>query len=165
MPHTRRRLLELVAAGGASLAGCLGGGGGGGGPPSTPSPTATASSTPSPSPPPTPSATGTPSEAVVLLRSDDTFDPVRLEVPTGTTVTWQNTESGYYADHTVTAATFHDAATSWEFDVELGGGETASHTFESPGVYEYECTIHGRDQMCGAVLVGGATLDGSLPCE
>jgi hypothetical protein len=45
------------------------------------------------------------------------------------------------------------------------GGETTSYTFESAGVYEYYCSIHGQGRMCGVVLVGGATKPGPLPCE
>lgn len=93
------------------------------------------------------------------------FEPVRLEVPTGTTVTWENEASGAYSTHTVTSATFHDGAADWSLDDRLSSGDSTDHTFDSSGVYEYTCTIHGESAMCGAVLVGDATLDGSLPCK
>lgn len=92
-----------------------------------------------------------------------TFDPVRLDVETGTTVVWENEDS---YGHTVVSDQFHDVAESWDFESDtLGGADTTSYTFDSSGVYEYYCDIHGRAQMCGAILVGGATLDQDLPCE
>lgn len=114
---------------------------------------------------PTETQTSTLSGQGVKSTDTNTFDPIRLEVATGTTVTWQNTARGMYSTHTVTAAQFHDVAASWEMDVTLGSGETASHTFGEAGVYEYNCKIHGKHTMCGVVLVGDATLNASLPCE
>ncbi|MFB6303146.1 MAG: plastocyanin/azurin family copper-binding protein [Haloferacaceae archaeon] len=94
---------------------------------------------------------------------DTSFDPVRLSVAPGTTVEWINRDG--YA-HDVTSAQFHDTATSWDYESgDLGQGETATHTFEESGVYEYYCTIHGETRMCGAVLVGDVSLDKDLPCE
>ncbi|WP_435062775.1 cupredoxin domain-containing protein [Halobaculum sp. EA56] len=93
------------------------------------------------------------------------YQPVRLSVPVGTTVTWTNQASGAYATHTVTSARFHETAASWSLDARLGSGDSTDHTFDSPGVYEYYCTIHGESTMCGAVLVGDATLESNLPCE
>lgn len=93
---------------------------------------------------------------------DTSFQPLRTSVDPGTTVEWTNEDS---FGHDVTAAQFHDAAAAWDFAVDVGPGESATHTFDSAGVYEYACTIHGRSSMCGAVLVGDASLDKSLPCE
>lgn len=94
---------------------------------------------------------------------DTAFDPVRLSVAPGTTVEWVNKDS---FGHDVTSATFHDVATDWDMSAPLSGsGGTASHTFSDAGVYEYYCTIHGTDTMCGAVLVGDVSLDQDLPCE
>jgi len=94
---------------------------------------------------------------------DTAFHPVRTSVEAGTTVTWTNEDS---YGHTVAAATLTDGATQWSFETgTLNNGDTATHTFDQKGVYEYYCTIHGKDTMCGAILVGGASLDASLPCE
>lgn len=90
-----------------------------------------------------------------------TFQTLKAEVDTGTTVKWVN-EDGF--EHTVTSAQFHDKAKSWNFDKKVPGGGRVRHTFDARGVYEYYCTIHGKSTMCGAVLVGGAMLDKSLPC-
>lgn len=186
MPPTRRRLLQTVLAGATTglIAGCAGDGDDGGGPTSTATeprttsaPTSTSQTTPEPT-----SATGTTAEptatdtaeptTTTAEMTDDgqtvamtasTFSPVRLEVPTGTTVVWEN-EDNY--GHTIVDAQFHDVAESWSFQSgTVGGGGSASYTFDSAGVYEYYCDIHGRSQMCGAILVGGATLDEDLPCE
>ncbi|MFB6217674.1 MAG: plastocyanin/azurin family copper-binding protein [Halobacteriaceae archaeon] len=56
-------------------------------------------------------------------------------------------------------------AERWSMDATVESGETVSHTFDSAGVYEYYCTIHGSGTMCGVVLVGDVTYDGSLPCQ
>ena len=91
------------------------------------------------------------------------FDPRRVSVEPGEAVEWTSEES---AAHDVTADQFSDQAESWEFTASLSEGDTARYTFESAGVYEYYCTIHGETSMCGAVLVGDASLsEGALPCE
>lgn len=126
--------------------------------PSAPeSPTSTLTPTSSP----TAAATDTP-ETVTVTLDGIAFDPIRMKVPTGATVRWVNEDS---FGHDVTAAEFHDAATSWDMATSLGADDSVSHTFDEPGVYEYVCTIHGESSMCGVVLVGGATLGPSLPCE
>ncbi|MFB6112483.1 MAG: plastocyanin/azurin family copper-binding protein [Halodesulfurarchaeum sp.] len=94
--------------------------------------------------------------------ADTSFDPVRLSVEPGTTVTWSNTDP---YGHDVTSAQFHDSATDWSFSRTLPPGGTVSHTFDSSGVYEYYCTVHGRSTMCGVVMVGDVSLEKSLPCE
>ncbi|MFB6268076.1 MAG: plastocyanin/azurin family copper-binding protein [Halodesulfurarchaeum sp.] len=71
------------------------------------------------------------------------FDPARLSVAPGTTVKWVNTDS---FGHDVTSAQFHESAASWDYSAQLsGGGGTATHTFQDPGVYEYYCTIKRGD--------------------
>lgn len=90
------------------------------------------------------------------------FDPVRLEIDPGTTVEWVNEDS---FGHDVVSTQFNDAAEQWDFETDVGSGQSASYTFESAGVYEYYCSIHGETSMCGAVVVGDASLGGSLPCE
>lgn len=90
------------------------------------------------------------------------FQPTTATVETGATVQWTNRDS--FA-HDVTAAQFHDAAADWDLAVDVAPDESATHTFDSAGVYEYTCTIHGKSSMCGVVLVGDASLDAALPCE
>lgn len=90
------------------------------------------------------------------------FDPRRLSVAPGTTVEWTNEDP---TSHDVTSAQFHDAAEQWDLEADLSAGSRTSYTFESEGIYEYYCTIHGDDSMCGVVLVGEASLEADLPCE
>jgi len=57
-----------------------------------------------------------------------------LSIPVGTTVTWTNDDPGMV--HSVTAV-------DGSFDSGLfATGETFSHTFDSPGDFEYFCTPH-----------------------
>ncbi len=104
---------------------------------------------------------GTQGETTIIMRQT-AFQPSKADVEAGATVEWVNEDS---FPHTVTSAQVHDTAASWQFDERVSGGGTVTHTFEDPGVYEYYCTIHGKESMCGAVLVGDAALDASLPCD
>lgn len=144
MPPSRRRFIQLATASGIALAGCTGGDADGGG--------ATATQTPTP----------TGDSGTVVSMVNTSFDPVRASVDPGGTVEWVN-EDG--VAHDVTAAQFHDAAADWELSTDVPAGERTSHTFEASGVYQYYCSIHEKGAMCGAVLVGDASLDASLPCE
>ncbi len=91
------------------------------------------------------------------------FSPVRASVTPGEAVEWTNAES---VGHDVTADRFTEQAADWTFAESLSGGESTTYTFETAGVYEYQCTVHGADAMCGAVLVGDVSLpEGALPCE
>jgi plastocyanin len=187
--RTRRRLLRLGGAAlAAALAGCAGGDGGATTtdaatspdtetatatptpePTATESPTATAtptaSETPTTTATPTPGPTATPvdvSDGGITIADFD-FSPLVASVPSGTTVEWTN-EDG--VAHNVVAAQFDDGATSWSYrSGNIGSGGTASYTFDSAGAYEYYCSIHGQNAMCGVVLVDGAAKPGPLPCE
>lgn len=132
----RRRFLTVAVATTPLVAGCTGDGGTG----------------------------GTPADGahVTISMKNTTFQTLKAEVATGATVEWVN-DDGY--PHTVTAAQFHDVAKTWSFDEKVAGGERVTYTFDAEGVYEYYCTIHGKSTMCGAVLVGGASLGASLPCS
>lgn len=71
------------------------------------------------------------------------FVPTRLSVPTGTTVIWQNKDT---ADHRVVSVQFHNTATDWQFRSQsLRSGDSIVYTFDSEGVYEYSCRIHGKE--------------------
>ncbi|MFB6111660.1 MAG: plastocyanin/azurin family copper-binding protein [Halobacteriaceae archaeon] len=167
---SRRRLLfglgSVVAFG--TFAGCSGGDGADDPTTTTGSTTSTTASTSIEAEPTTSTETMTSTatagaDETTVSMANSAFDPVRTEVPEGTTVIWTNDDS---YGHTVVSAQFHDVAEAWEYDSgTIDGGETAQYTFEEAGVYEYYCSIHGRSTMCGAVLVGGATLDAQLPCE
>jgi plastocyanin len=102
-----------------------------------------------------------PSEVTVDL-ANSSFDPIEARVAVGGTVEWVN-QDGY--NHDVTSAQYSDGAENWDYSESLGGGESVSRTFDSAGVYEYYCTIHGQAIMCGVVVVGDTSYDGNLPCE
>jgi plastocyanin len=73
---------------------------------------------------------------------DFRFEPVRIQIPTGTTISWENQGSTI---HTVTA---QDGA----FDSgDLAAGQTFSYTFDTPGSYIYVCSPH--PWMVGQVQV------------
>jgi len=77
------------------------------------------------------------------------FDPDRLDVLVGTTVTWKNDD---HTNHTATAE--NDAFASGY----IPPGGTYSFTFTKEGRYEFRCTIHR--QMRGEVDVFGLVLSG-----
>ena len=77
------------------------------------------------------------------------FDPDRLDVLVGTTVTWKNDDS---MNHTATAE--NDAFASGY----IPPGGAFSFTFTKEGRYEFRCTIHR--QMRGEVDVFGLVLSG-----
>lgn len=87
------------------------------------------------------------------------FDPVGLHVEPGTTVTFENVSGTHnsvsYADR------IPADASEWSTPV----GETAEHTFEVSGTYDYYCQPHRTLGMVGRIVVGepGGPADGSMP--
>lgn len=159
MQRTRRALLRLLAVGSAAgLAGC-GGGGDDDQPPTDREPVPTGGG-------PTEGTTGTVADGTpgteIEIVSTRVF-PLRLAVEPGTTVTWVNRDE---FEHDVVARRFHEVAEPWSFESEpVAEDRTITYTFEEPGVYEYTCSLHNPPATkCGAVLVGGATLEEPLPC-
>jgi plastocyanin len=69
------------------------------------------------------------------------FDPERVVVQAGTTVTWTNDDN---FTHTVEV--------DGQDDHEVGRGDSFSVTFDEPGTYHYVCTLHRQD-MEGEVIV------------
>ena len=106
--------------------------------------------------------TGVPADQLIEIQKE-VFNPQVSEVETGSLVRWANHDE---RDHEVTSAQFHDDATAWDLSSGvLGNGETVTHRFEEQGVYEFYCSVSGKETTCGAVLVGDVELSGSLPCE
>lgn len=86
-------------------------------------------------------STGTeasPAEGDIVVVDND-FEPGDLEVAVGDTVTW--VWDGR-APHNVVGE---------GFDSGVQSDGTFEHTFEEPGTYSYECTLHGG--MTGEVTV------------
>lgn len=104
-----------------------------------------------------------PQDGSTVSMVNTAFSPVELSVEPSTTVTWENQDS---VTHTVVAAQFHSTAADWTFTSDqIQAGQSTTYTFESSGLYEYYCDVHGQSSMCGAILVGDASLSASLPCE
>jgi len=83
------------------------------------------------------------------------FQPQRIEVKVGETVTWKNYD---LTDHTVTAQVKPaqpDAQEKAMFDSgPLKPGETFQFTFPKAGTFEYYCQMHKG--MTGTVVVKSA---------
>jgi plastocyanin len=69
------------------------------------------------------------------------FAPRKIEIRAGQTVTWTNEDN---FTHTVQV--------EGQKDHEVGQGDKVSIEFDTPGTYEYVCTLHRRD-MDGTVIV------------
>ena len=78
------------------------------------------------------------------------FDPQRVTVKAGTTVTWTNEDD---VPHTIASSSklFKSKA--------LDTNDKFSFTFTTPGTYEYFCSLHPH--MMGAVVVEAATGSGA----
>jgi plastocyanin len=71
------------------------------------------------------------------------FEPSVIEIEPGTTVTWTNKDDFPHDVHLLDGT---------DRRVDLPIGAKGRLTFESPGTYEYECSLHPQ-QMRGTVIV------------
>jgi plastocyanin len=78
-----------------------------------------------------------------VAAKDNRFTPPAIEVPAGTTVTWEFEDR--FVPHDVTADGWSSG------DPQRRGNFT--HTFDAPGTFPYRCTVH--DGMTGRVVVTG----------
>jgi plastocyanin len=80
-----------------------------------------------------------------------TFNPARITVKAGTTVTWDNEDD---IPHAVAASTklFKSKV--------LDTADKFSFTFTTPGVFEYFCSLHPH--MTGTIAVEATTGSGAL---
>ena len=69
------------------------------------------------------------------------FEPSRIEVDAGSSVTWTNDDN---FTHTVQV--------DGQEDHKVERGDSVSIAFDKPGTYTYVCTLHSRD-MDGEVIV------------
>src|SRR5688572_105124 len=81
--------------------------------------------------------------AEVTMPPSYRFDPVAIQVPVGTTVTWRNTDN---FTHSVSVV---DGGFP---ELSLAPGQSGTITFDEPGEYAYVCTYHAQD-MKGTVSV------------
>ena len=84
-----------------------------------------------------------PADAVVTVR-DLAFSPREVTVPAGGTVEWRFDDDGLY---------HHVSSTDGFFENAIGGDGTYRFTFDEPGTYAYDCSIH--PYMVGTVVVTG----------
>lgn len=100
-----------------------------------------------------------PTVQMVTEGSNYYFDPVGLFVEPGTTVTFENAAGSH--NSVSYENRIPSAASTWSTTV----GETADHTFEEPGTYDYYCQPHRTLGMVGRIVVGepGGPADGSMP--
>ena len=80
-----------------------------------------------------------------VLIADQAFNPGTVNVPVGTTVTWQwqaCSDDGYGGYSTCVShnVTFDDGSNIASSTQSAG---TFSRTFNTAGTYKYHCTIHG----------------------
>lgn len=92
---------------------------------------------------PNPAANGVTRGVTEVAVRDNVFAPAAIEVPAGTTVTW-NWEGNTH--HNVVGDGF-------ESPVQERGN--FSYTFNTPGTHDYQCTLHGG--MRGQVVVTEAS--------
>jgi len=125
-------------------------------------PTATTEPMETTAAPATESPTATPAGTTVEMKNVS-YDPMEVAVEPGTTVRWVNRDG---VPHDVDSGQFNDGAADWGLDSDtVSEGGVITYTFEAAGTYEYFCSVHGKDSMCGVVLVGDASRAGPLPCE
>lgn len=80
--------------------------------------------------------------------ADLTFSPSALTISSGTSVRWINVTPGSVL-HTVTP----DGHTEWTAANLSNEGATFTHTFDTPGTYEYFCEPHVGQGMTGTITV------------
>lgn len=79
-------------------------------------------------------------QAQKIAISNFAFNPAKMTIPVGTTITWTNND---YVKHDVTFKNFASK--------ELSQGETYSHKFDTKGTYSYICEVH--PSMTGEITV------------
>ena len=90
----------------------------------------------------TETTTTTTTQNVAVIIQDFAFSPSSVTITVGSTVIWQNHDS---TSHTVTSDTgLFNSGT-------LSNGGTFSFTFNTPGTYNYHCSIHSS--MHGTIIV------------
>jgi plastocyanin len=82
---------------------------------------------------------------VVSMARSYRFEPVLLQVPAGTTVTWVNEDN---FTHNVQFA----GELEWT-SPSLRPGESTARAFETPGEYDYICTFHSHDMRARLVVL------------
>lgn len=175
MSPSRRAFLKGTCLGGTglvvSVAGCTSARDG-----TTEPPTQEPTESPAPTGTPTQTSTASPTGGgnTVLMVTEaggSFFDPIGLFVEPGEAVTWEirsdaHSATAYHEDHFMAVETRIPAdAAGWDSETMRGVGETFTHTFETPGTYDYFCIPHKAYGMVGRIVVGqpGGPAAGSMP--
>jgi DNA-binding beta-propeller fold protein YncE len=90
---------------------------------------------------PSPTTTIPADVEIAMLNFD--FAPEALTVSVGDTVRWTNPSD---LQHTATSTGFFDSG-------PVGSGDTFTYSFNSPGTFEYFCSIHGAAIQSGVIIV------------
>jgi len=91
---------------------------------------------------PTPSTTLVPADVEIAMINFD-YVPATVTVKAGDTVRWTNPSN---VQHTATSTGFFDSGA-------VGAGDNFTHTFNTPGTFEYFCTIHTAAIQSGVIVV------------
>lgn len=88
-------------------------------------------------------------EYVIKMTSGNRFSPQYAKVPAGATVAWVsvNTHNVIANDGSFTSED--------EFPQNVRDGQTYRHTFDTPGTFDYKCTLHAG--MVGTLKVEATT--------
>ncbi len=82
--------------------------------------------------------------AAKIVIDNFTFDPPELTIAPGTIVTWSNRDD---VPHTATSTAKPRIFDSGALDTD----QSFSHTFTTPGTFEYFCAVHPK--MTGRIIV------------
>ncbi|HRP07394.1 MAG TPA: Ig-like domain-containing protein [Gemmatimonadales bacterium] len=93
-------------------------------------------------------ALAAPTAHVDVLVGNILFHPAAITIPAGASVTWTMVATGAIP-HSVRSAR---GALFPSGPILLGAGQQYTHTFTLPGVYRYDCAIHGG-AMSGTITV------------
>ncbi len=85
----------------------------------------------------------------VAVSINSNFSPRNVTIPAGSVVTWTNNDG---TPHTATGAGGINSG-------NLNGGQSYSHTFNTPGTFDYHCSYHSN--MTGTIKVTNAS--GNVP--
>lgn len=92
-------------------------------------------------------------DVTIEMSLSEGFNPPSIEIKTGTTVTWVNTEA---VDYPVVRGYHSVIADEGAFESpDIAPGQRWSYTFLKPGTFGYHCGVHPQ-VMTGEIVVTGA---------
>ena len=90
-------------------------------------------------------------EVTVHMRGGERFDPARVIMSPGTTITWTNDEDNLHFVNTDPHPS-HNVLSDLNSSV-IRQGESYSYTFVKPGAWGYHCSAHYNLGMTAQVIV------------